>query len=389
MSVFAVLHSSTPTSPRAALALAFPDQSISVQAPFRIVVPGLDVTSVTPGRPNFLFENLGFEPAVSMHFVLDKTALATARSRLADATRSFLRGAAGSVVVLYGDVPVVARRPWGAWVRHGYHDLVEPEGWQVVQAVVIPRPEPAASPAQSAPVDELLGRFIAWEYTDDAESPFSAELDGRSLAVRVNHLPAEPPYTLVGDGVDLISLDEWPDAWRKPAAPPHVRDQLLGTREDADTRDQRCRPVTMITADVLSTWSRRLCSALGGAADIAHSLGLTGSLTEHGDYWDLTPPPGATRVMLVKAATDHGIEGIDHIDIKLAEPSPRGALDTRFGSGQPLTRVHPGRPYKIAYHVTVPGAPYTCEVIAAFTDEPTTPATLAHGVILRRDRSTP
>jgi hypothetical protein len=141
MSVFATLYSSTPTSPRAALALAFPDQSISTQPPFRIVVPGLAVVSLTPGWPNFLLENLGLDPAVSMHFVLDKAALASARSRLAESTRSFLRGTVGGVVVLYGDVPVVARRPSGAWVRRGYEDLVELEGWQVVQSVTLPRPE--------------------------------------------------------------------------------------------------------------------------------------------------------------------------------------------------------------------------------------------------------
>jgi hypothetical protein len=296
MSIFAVLHSSAPTSPLAALALAFPDQSISEQPPFRIVVPGLDVTSVTPGRPNFLSENLGFEPVVSMHFVLDKTALAAARSGLAAATCSFLTGAAGSVVVLYGDVPVVARRPRGAWVRRGYEDLVEPGGWQVVDEVAIPRRE-------------------------DADTP--------------PNLPA----------------------------------------------------ITTVTADVLGAWSRQLCGAAGGAVDIARSLGLTGSLTEHADAWDLTPPAGATRVTFVKAATAQSAEQIAYLRVKLARPLPRGALDTRFGSGQQLPRVHPGRPYKVAYHVTVAGAPYTCEVIAEFIDEPATPAALTHGVTLRRDQS--
>jgi hypothetical protein len=241
---------------------------------------------------------LGFEPAVSVHFVLDKTALAAARSRLAGATRSFLGGAEGSVVVLYGDVPVVARRPWGAWVRRGYEDLVEPEGWQVVEAVVIPR------------------------------------------------------------------------------------------REDADTPSNL--PAATITADVLGAWSRQLCVAAGGAVDIARSLGLTGSLTEHATAWELAPPSGATQVRFVKAATatDPGVEEIAYVDVKLAQRLPRSALDARFGAGRQLPRVHPGRPYKVAYHVTVAGAPYTCQVIAEFADEPATPGTLAHGVTLRRDRST-
>jgi hypothetical protein len=33
------------------------------------------------------------------------------------------------------------------------------------------------------------------------------------------------------------------------------------------------------------------------------------------------------------------------------------------------------------------GAPFTCEVIAAFAEEPTTPATAAQSVVLRRDRA--
>jgi hypothetical protein len=302
MSIFAVLHSSAPTSPLAALALAFPDRSISARPPFRIVLPGLDVTAVTPGRPNFLSESLGFEPSISMHFVLDKTALGVARSGLADATRSFLAGAAGSVVVLYGDVPVVARRPWGGWVRRGYEDLVEPEGWQVVEAVAIPRRE-----------------------HDD---------------------------------------------------PPPNRESL-----------PNLPAVTTITADVLGAWSRQLCGAVGGAVDIARSLGLSGELTERLGAWDLTPPVGGSKVRFVNAATatDRGVEEIAYVDVTLARPLPRSAFDTRFGSGRQLPRVHPGRPYKVAYHVTVAGAPNSCEVIAEFTDEPAAPETPAHGVTLRRD----
>jgi hypothetical protein len=192
-----------------------------------------------------------------VHFVLDKTALAEARSTLAAATRSFLAGAAGSVVVLYGDVPVLARRPWRAWVRRGYEDLVEPQAWEVVEAVVIPRPEHDDTPPS------------------------------------LTNLPA----------------------------------------------------VTRITADVLGAWSRQLCVAAGGAVDIARSLGLAGSLTERVDAWDLTPPEAGTRIRFVKSATaaDDGVEEIAYLDVGLAEPLPRSALDGRFGSGRQLPRVHPGR----------------------------------------------
>jgi hypothetical protein len=95
----------------------------------------------------------------------------------------------------------------------------------VVATVVIPRAEPGASPARPGPASELFGRFIAWEHTNDPGSPYQADLDGRSLVLRVNDFPAQPIYTLVVDGVDLVDLDDWPDAWRRPAAPPALGDE--------------------------------------------------------------------------------------------------------------------------------------------------------------------
>ena len=119
MSLFAVLHASAPADPRAALALAFPAGIIPAREPARVAVPGVDATCVTPGRPNFLAEDLGFDPAVTLHLVLDKTAPAVARAALAGAVRAFLGATAGRVVVLYGDVPVVALRAGSTRVRRG------------------------------------------------------------------------------------------------------------------------------------------------------------------------------------------------------------------------------------------------------------------------------
>jgi hypothetical protein len=138
-----------------------------------------------------------------------------------------------------------------------------------------------------------------------------------------------------------------------------------------------------ITVDDLKTWSDHLARGAGGAAETTKALGLSGELARHAGYWDLTPPPpGTTRVMLVE-----GEGGIEYLELQLAAPLTRGALDARFGEGRLLPRTGPGRPYKVAYHVAVPGAPFTCEVIAAFADEPTTPATAAQSVVLRRDRA--
>lgn len=142
MSIFATLHATAPVSPRDALALAFPVQAIPERPPFKIAVDGLEATATKPKKPNFLADDFGFDPAISLHLALDKTALDAARMQLADAVRAFLRGSRGELVVLYIDTPIVKRDPTGAWVKRGYEDLVGAEGFEVVDEVRIPREEP-------------------------------------------------------------------------------------------------------------------------------------------------------------------------------------------------------------------------------------------------------
>jgi hypothetical protein len=139
-----------------------------------------------------------------------------------------------------------------------------------------------------------------------------------------------------------------------------------------------------IRSDLLATWSERLCRLhAGGAADAAAALGIAGTLVERvGATLVEPPPPGCSRLMLVER---NG--AIDHVDLALDAGAPtRADFDARFGQGAELVRIHPGTPHKLAYHVEVAGAPFTCEVIARFRDEPAgdTPAI---GVLLRRDRA--
>jgi hypothetical protein len=51
-----------------------------------------------------------------------------------------------------------------------------------------------------------------------------------------------------------------------------------------------------------------------------------------------------------------------------------------------LPRVDAGRPYPVAYQVAVPGAPFTCAVVARFAEAPAA-ASPAIAVLLRRDRA--
>jgi hypothetical protein len=139
-----------------------------------------------------------------------------------------------------------------------------------------------------------------------------------------------------------------------------------------------------IDADRMGTWSERLCRMpAGDAAAAASALGIAGSVVEQGDYSSVEPaPPGTTKLMLVK-----GEGGVGHLDIVLASSVlTRADLDARFGKGNLVPRVNAGRPYRVAYHVAVAGAPFTCEVIASFAEEPTD-TTAATEVVLRRDRA--
>ena len=148
-------------------------------------------------------------------------------------------------------------------------------------------------------------------------------------------------------------------------------------------------PVAMsIDADLVRRWSERLCRLpAGGAAEAAMALGLAGSLVRRVDATLVEPPPpGCAELMLVE-----GNRGVDHLDLELGDGPggsrlTRAGLDARFGRGDELVRIHYDSPYPLAYHVEVPGAPFTCEVIAYFRDEPTDASTAVR-LVLRRDRA--
>jgi hypothetical protein len=75
-----------------------------------------------------------------------------------------------------------------------------------------------------------LDRSIRWHRTRDVYMPFAASYDGRSLDLRLGDFPAEPLYTLLVDGVEMLSLDSpWPAGWRLTVV----------LRDEADGRDRR------------------------------------------------------------------------------------------------------------------------------------------------------
>jgi hypothetical protein len=77
------------------------------------------------------------------------------------------------------------------------------------------------------PICETLHAMpLVWEHTGDGEVPYRTTIGERVLTVRVNDFPAEPLYTLLVDGDEVEHLEDWPEAWQKPATPQARLDKL-------------------------------------------------------------------------------------------------------------------------------------------------------------------
>ncbi|GGM25245.1 hypothetical protein ACFFX1_09490 [Dactylosporangium sucinum] len=208
---------------------------------------------------------------------------------------------------------------------------------------------------------------IRWEHSGDGEFPYHAEVDGRSLTVRVNDFPAEPLYTLLVDGAELVDLDDWPPVWRRPPVPSHLLDLVA-------------RPVT---TDLLWTWARRICGVTTEhAAEVAALLGLPApTQDDFGRLFVQPSPPGTAWLQL--CMNDRA--GLSTVEIRFAEPAlTRAELDACFGPSQELPRVHWDSPHLIAHAVRTPDAPLSCTLFSSFTAQPD-PSERALQVTLRRD----
>ena len=61
-------------------------------------------------------------------------------------------------------------------------------------------------------INDYISKAIKWNATGDAEFPYSAMLEGKSVRIRLNDFPADTLYTLiVGDAE--FHFDDWPSAW--------------------------------------------------------------------------------------------------------------------------------------------------------------------------------
>ena len=66
------------------------------------------------------------------------------------------------------------------------------------------------------PVEPLKRTTITWTHSGDGEFPYVADHDGHRLTIRLNDFPSEPLYSLIVNGAELATLEDWPPAWVKP-----------------------------------------------------------------------------------------------------------------------------------------------------------------------------
>jgi hypothetical protein len=127
-------------------------------------------------------------------------------------------------------------------------------------------------------------------------------------------------------------------------------------------------------------WAQRLCTATGGAADVAAALGLPAVVTD-GDAGTVDPPlPGYHRISVTP---QRGTSQLARVSATLRPAGcllTRAVLDARFGAGRELP-IFPDSwdEGHVAYQVAVPGVPAQCTVFVRFRHQ------AALEIALRRD----
>lgn len=67
----------------------------------------------------------------------------------------------------------------------------------------------------STRVQNYLAEEMVWRPSTDPRFPFIADLDGEACLIRINDFPDEHLYTLVVNGDEVASFDDWPAHWRR------------------------------------------------------------------------------------------------------------------------------------------------------------------------------
>ena len=62
-----------------------------------------------------------------------------------------------------------------------------------------------------------LAKTITWKHTADPHYPFAAEVEDDKCVIRLNDFPDEHLYTLLVNGKEIVSFDDWSAKWSRPA----------------------------------------------------------------------------------------------------------------------------------------------------------------------------
>ena len=65
-------------------------------------------------------------------------------------------------------------------------------------------------------ITDYINMPVNWDKTTDVYYPYQANVDGQRWDLQLNDFPAEMLYTLLIDGIPIMSFDDWPSAWKRP-----------------------------------------------------------------------------------------------------------------------------------------------------------------------------
>jgi hypothetical protein len=225
----------------------------------------------------------------------------------------------------------------------------------------------------------LLVTPIVFTATGDGERPYTAVDAGRAVTVHVNDFPAEPLYSVFADGARLGDLDDWPPAWTRPVMPANLR-AVAAAQPGGAALVAVTEPLDVAT---LRVWATALCEIdAADTASVLRVLRFGGTLVPRVGYRTIEPPVAQTTWTAVE---DRDGE-LTEMRFKPGRvPVTRGALDTEFGAGHELVRVHYDSDHRIVYRVRIDGTPFTCDITASFGGPPVPDATVTE-IALRRQR---
>lgn len=61
-----------------------------------------------------------------------------------------------------------------------------------------------------------LDERVVWKRAIDPSYPFVADFNDNKCVIRLNDFPEESLYTLMVNGEEVISFDDWPELWPRP-----------------------------------------------------------------------------------------------------------------------------------------------------------------------------